>query len=402
MFNALDGVTIVEYAGFISGPYCGKLLAEMGATVWKVEEPVTGDPARGYGPFPGGVPHREKSGLYLYLNTNKQSVSLDPSLPSGRDMFLHLAEKASLMIEDRQPGEMTNMGLGYERLKSSNPGLVQVSITPYGQDGPKSSWKAHHLNTFHASGEGYTLPGGETHARFPDRSPVAGGAHLGDYDAGLMAASAAVAALFAREVSGTGQTVDISKQEAIMGLSRLGIAQAMGQNIKYDRSRRYEYGGIFGCKDGYVILYPREDSQWKALVEIMERPELADDPRFQTRPARIQNGDEINQVISQWTASLGKEEIYYRVAPSGCPTAYFSTPQDTHQSPQLAAREFFEEISHPLAGTLRYPGRPYRFNSGGTNTKPAPTLGQHNREILCGELGLTPDDLTRLSRGGVI
>ena len=374
----------------------------MGATVWKVEEPVTGDPARGYGPFPGGVPHREKSGLYLYLNTNKQSVSLDPSLPSGRDMFLHLAEKASLIIEDRQPGEMGKMGLGYERLKRANPGLVQISITPYGQDGPKSSWKASHLNTFHASGEGYTLPGGETHARFPERGPVAGGAHLGDYDAGLMAASAAVAALFAQEASGIGQTVDISKQEAIMGLSRLGIAQAMGQNVTYDRSRRYEYGGIFGCRDGYVILYPREDSQWKSLVEIMERPEMALDPKFQTRPARIQNGAEINSVISQWTASLGKEEIYYQVAPSGCPTAYFSTPQDTHRSPQFAAREFFEEISHPLAGTLRYPGRPYRFDNNQTNTKPAPTLGQHNREILCDELGLTPDDLPRLSRGGVI
>ena len=294
------------------------------------------------------------------------------------------------------------MGLDYASLNKSNPGLVQVSITPYGQDGPKSSWKASHLNSFHASGEGYTLPGGETHALFPERGPVAGGAHLGEYDAGLMAASAAVAALFAREVSGIGQRVDISKQEAILGLSRLGMAQSMGQDIIYDRSRSYEYGGIFSCRDGYVILYPREDGQWKALVEIMGQPELACDTRFQTRPARIQNGDEINLVLSRWAAGLSKEEVYYRVAPSGCPTAYFSTPQDAHNSPQFAAREFFEEVTHPLAGTLRHPGRPYRFSAGRANTQPAPTLGQHNQEILCGELGLKPDDLPRLSRGGAI
>lgn len=403
MFDALAGVIVLEYAGFISGPYCGKLLAEMGASVLKVEEPVRGDPARGYGPFPSDIPHREKSGLFLFLNTGKESITLDPSSPTGGDLFLRLAAKASLLIEDRRPGEMAEIGLDHAELKGSNPGLVQVSITPYGQDGPKSSWKASHLNTFHASGEGYTLPGGMTHAMFPERGPVAGGAHLGEYDAGLMAASAAVAALMARETWGTGQRVDISKQEAIMALNRLGMAQSMGQGIVYDRSRSYEYGGIFGCRNGYVILYPREDSQWKALVEIMGRPELAVDPRFQTRPDRIQNGAEVNLVLSQWAAGRNKEEIYYQVAPSGCPTAFFSTPEDAHNSPQFEAREFFEDVTHPMAGTLRHPGRPYRFSGGvSSNTKPAPMLGQHNEKIFCGELGLAPEELSRLGRGGII
>ena len=403
MFEALAGVTVLEYAGFVSGPYCGKLLAEMGAEVWKVEEPVKGDPARGYGPFPDDVPHREKSGLFLFLNTNKRSITLDPSLPTGRDLFLRLAAKADLLIEDGRPGEMAGLGLDYPVLSESNPRLVQVSITPYGQDGPKASWKASHINTFHASGEGFTLPGGMTHALFPERGPVAGGTHLGEYDAGLMAASASVAALLDRQLSGIGQRVDISKQEATMGLSRLGIAQAMGQDVVYDRSRSYEYGGIFGCLDGYVILYPREDSQWKALVEIMGRPELAQDPRFGTRPARIQNGQEVNLELSQWVAGLNKEDIYYQVAPSGCPTAFFSTPRDAHNSPQFEAREFFEDVTHPMAGTLRHPGRPYRFaGSEPAKTKPALLLGQHNREMFCGQLGLEPSELSRLGRGGII
>ena len=140
MFDAFSGVTVLEYADFISGPYCGKLLAEMGATVWKVEEPVKGDPARGYGPFPGKIPHREKSGLFLFLNTNKQSITLDPSSATGRDLFLRLANRASILIEDRRPGEMAEWGLDYAGLNESNPGLIQVSITPYCQDGPKASW----------------------------------------------------------------------------------------------------------------------------------------------------------------------------------------------------------------------------------------------------------------------
>ena len=403
MSAPFQGITVLEYAGFVAGPYCGRLLADLGADVLKVEAPGTGDTARSYGPFPGDIPHPEKSGLFLHLNLNKRSVTLDPSTAAGKELFVKLVDKADVLIEDSPPGSMAELGLGYTQLQGLNSSLVYVSVTPYGQTGPQAGWKAHHINTFHASGEGYTLPGGATYAIFPERPPVAGGANLGEYDAGTMAASGTVAALFARELWGKGQHVDISKQESTFGLNRLMFAQAESEGQVVDRTRSYVYGGIFACADGHVMLYPREDRQWKALVGIMGRPELAEDERFLNRASRIKNANEVNTVIAQWTANLGKDEIYSLVAPSGCPVGLYADSQDLRNSPQLQSRKFFEEVDHPQAGQLTYPVRPYRFSSlpkGAPNA--APLLGQHNQEVFCGDLELTPGEFAELKIAGVI
>ena len=403
MPSPFQGLTVLEYSGFIAGPYCTRLLADLGARVVKVEETGVGDPARGWGPFPGDLPDREQSGLFLFLGANKKSITLDPALPTGRDLFLRLAARADVLVEDTRPGSMGDLSLDFGALSAINPRLIYVSITPYGQDGPNSQWSAYPINSFHASGEGYTLPGGMGHAMFPQRGPTTAGGHLGEYDAGLLAASACVAALFSRELWGSGQHLDISKQEATLALNRLTNAQAMGRGQNVHRSRGYEYGGIYQCKDGYVIIYPREDHQWRALSGIMGQPELGDDDRFRTRPDRIRHGEEINGIIKAWAADLTKEEIYYQVAPSGCPTAPFSTAEDLFRSPQLRERSFFEEVDHPKAGPLQYPTRAYRFSEIAISpTQPAPLLGQHNEEIFCGELELPREELAELRRSGVI
>ena len=413
------GLTVLEYADFIAGPYCAKLLADLGARVVKIEPPETGDSARSHGPFPGNIPDREKSGLFLYLGVNKWSVTLNPMTPVGRELFVNLASTADVLIEDTAPGTMAKMGLDFAILKEINPRIVYVSITPYGQNGPKADWKAHHINSFHASGEGFTLPGGPTHAIFPDRAPVAAGAHLGEYDAGLIAASGTVAALYAREIWGTGQHIDVSKQEATLGMIRMMLTRAQVHGEVIDKSRSYDYGGSFPCKDGYVMIFPREDRQWNALVQIMQRPELADEERFRTRAARIQHADEVNQLISRWAVGLTKEEVYDLLAPSGCPTAQFATSKDIFGSAQLRARQFFYQVDHPKAGKLSYPGRPYKLTApsldqtGGQSgdqtgyetrdeMRPAPLLGQHNEEIFCDELGLRRDQLADLQSRGVV
>ncbi len=402
-----EGITILEFAGFIAGPFCTKLLGDMGARVIKIEPPGYGDPARHFGPFPDDVPDPETSGLFLYLNTDKESVTLDVSTATGRELFLRLASSADLLVEDRSTapvdGSMESLGLGYDVLKERNPSLVHLSITPFGLTGPKASWKARHVNTFHASGEGYTLPGGLGYTLNPDRAPVAAGVHLGDYDAGQMAASAAIAALYARAFQGTGQRVEVSIQESTMALNRLTHTLYLGNGRLVDRSRTYEYGGIYACKDGYVILYPREDRQWRVLVEIMGRPELADDERYVTRADRIRHGDEVNRIIGEWVAELTKEEVYYEAAPSGCPAAYFATSEDVFGSPQLAERGFFVDADHPEAGVLSYPSRPYRFpKTPWSLENTAPGLGQHNRDVYCGLLDMDDAELSALAQGGVI
>ena len=415
MAGDFTGINVLEYAGFIAGPYCSKLLGDLGARVIKVEPPERGDPGRDYGPFPEDDPDPDKSGLFLFLNTNKESVTLDLDSPTGRELFTRLAARADVLVEDTQPGAMSRLGLDYHALRETNPGLVYVSISPYGQEGLKASWKAHHINSFHASGEGYTLPGGIGHAMFPQRAPITAGAHLGDYDAGLQAALAAVAALYAREIWGAGQQVDVSRQEATMALYRLTHAQYLGQGRLVDRSRSYEYGGIYPCLDGYVILYPREDRHWKALAGIMGSPHLAEDPRFRTRADRIEHGDEVNHILQEWASKLTKEEIYYRVAPSGCPAAFFATPEDVLKSPQLEHRQFFVDVDHPKAGRIKHPTSAYRSSSVPSmreatglalgqerSDRPAPLLGQHNEGIYCGELGIGRQELADLRRGGVV
>lgn len=156
--GAFEGVKVVEYATMVSGPYCGKLLADMGADVVKVEEPPAGDPARGRGPFPGDEPHPERSGLYLYLNTSKRGITLDPEQPSGRGALQRLVKWADVLIDNHPVDRLESFGLGWEVLQRENPGLIFASITPYGRSGPGSRYKGSDLTGYHGGGLGISFP----------------------------------------------------------------------------------------------------------------------------------------------------------------------------------------------------------------------------------------------------
>ena len=339
--KAFDGITVLEFAGFIAGPFCSKLLGDMGARVVKVESPGFGDTARHFGPFPDDAPDPEKSGLFLYLNTNKESVTLDISTATGRELFLRLAESADLLVEDRPPSpaeeSMESMGLGYDVLQEAKSGLGPPVHHSVWSDRPqivilegpprkhfsrlgRGLHSARRPGVHHEPGQGArgsrSASGGLRHR--PDGS-------LGGYSSPIR-----------QRVSGSrGSGFEVSSQESTMALNRLTHTLYLGNGRLVDRSRTYEYGGIYACKDGYVILYPREDRQWRVLVEIMGRPELADDERYVTRADRIRHGDEVNRIIGEWAAQLNKEEVYYKAAPSGCPAAYFATAEDVLRSPQL-------------------------------------------------------------------
>ena len=399
---ALAGLTVLEYAGFVAGPSCGKLLADMGAEVTKVEPP-TGDQARHLGPFPAGAVGPETSALFLYLNTNKKSVTIDGSSPTGAELLRSLASAADVLIEDKPPGVMEASGLGYEALRKANPGLVYLSITPFGQTGPYSRFKAYDLNVFFSGGEGYTLPGSMSHALFPERGPVRAGGYLAQYDSGLVAGIAIVAALLDRGVSRQGSHLDLSQQETAMAMARETLQRYAGYGEVVDRSRAYFYGGIFPCQDGYVILFPREDRHWQALCEAMGRPGLASESRFADFASRKANRLELNEILRTWTRDLPMERIYHEAAGRGCPAAPYHTAADLATSEQLEARRFFTELDHPVAGRLQYPTAAYGMSA----TKPvyrsaAPLLGEHNEELFCGRLGLSPRELADLGRSGVL
>lgn len=396
---ALAGLRVVEYAEGIAGPYSAKLLADMGAEVIKVEAPPAGDMSRQQGPFPGHHPDPERSGLFLYLNTNKLGITLNLDHSSGQELFRSLVSQADVLIEDRPPGWLAERGLSYQALRTAHPDLVMTSVTRFGQEGPEAPYRAYPLTTAHAGGEGYTLPGRLSLELFPDREPVQAGGFLGEYDSGLSAAVATLGAV----LSGLGQHLDVSQQEALMNLNRPVLAHYLASGEVISRQRGYTFGGAMPCRDGYIILRPMEDRHWQGLARAMGRAELADDDRFRTRAARIANGQALNQIILAWSMQHSKLTIYERVAAAGCPVAYFATAEDIVRSPQLAERGFLVACEHPDAGTVMMPAVPYHFASTPWCLRyPAPRLGQHNADILSGRLGSDRTALARWRNAGVI
>ncbi|MEK7847510.1 MAG: CoA transferase, partial [Chloroflexota bacterium] len=200
--QALEGVKVVELCRLAAGPFCGKLLADMGAEVVKVEDPHRGDPARSRGPYPPSGPHPEASGLFFYLNNNKQSLALDIQHPQGKEVFLRLVKGADMLLEDTTPGTLDSLGLGYPALAELNPRLIVTSIAPFGQTGPHSGYKAHPLNSFSAAGATYLLAKGDEFSRRPPLQP---GRYYGDMESGVGASVATVAALYWQRLSGQGQ-----------------------------------------------------------------------------------------------------------------------------------------------------------------------------------------------------
>jgi len=400
--RALDGVKVVEKCSFVAGPYCGKLLADLGAEVIKIESPGTGDEARKRGPFLHDNPHPDLSGLFLYLNTNKLGITLNLSSSTGRSIFKRLIADADILIEDNPPGRMEKLGLGYESLKEINPRLVITSITPFGQTGPYRDYKAYHLNTFHASGSGYLMPIGSPTF---DREPIKGPGLMGDYDAGLSAAVATMGALYWCGVSGRGQHIDVSKQEAQMALDKIEFARfhSEGKNPTRGPSAWRPHRMIQG-KDGvYILLEAGRDGQWQGLVKAMGNPEWAKDEKFSTEQGRREHGDELREHLVAWASNYTADELFHMVQALGTPSAPINSVEKLLNSPHIEARQFLVEIDHPVAGKIKYPSRPYHFShTPWSAERPAPLLGQHNEEVIGRRLGYTDEELVKLKEAGVI
>jgi crotonobetainyl-CoA:carnitine CoA-transferase CaiB-like acyl-CoA transferase len=396
--GALSGTTVLEYSQMIAGPYCAKLLADLGAEVIKIEEPPAGDPARHRGPFPSDVTHPEKSGLFLYANTNKLGVTLDPRTPTGRELFQRLAADADILIEDRPPGEMTELGLDYGSLSALNPDLIVTSITPYGQTGPYRDHASYHLNLYHATGHSsffYIAP------EMPGAPPVVGGSHIGDYDAGLTAAIATLAALFARQTTGEGQHIDVSRFDTLVGLERVEVARWANDPIPDPYPGMV--GGLMPCQDGQVVVIAVQDHEWQALVELMDNPAWAQEEMCHNEATRAQNRDKIQPLLEEWMLQHDKEDIYHRGQALSVPVAPVRTAAEVSHWTQTRERGFFAELEHPYAGKLEYPTAGYKLSeTPWQGQRPAPLLGQHNEVIYCDRLGYSREELAELAANGII
>ncbi len=403
VYGLLNGLRVLELGEFVSAPYCGKLLADMGAEVLKAERAGIGDWARDYGPYPGDLPHRERSGLFLYLNAGKRGVTLNLETPTGREILAGLVSRYDVLVHNLHPTEMDRIGLDYDTLRSNNDGLVMASITPFGLTGPYRNWKAYDINL--AAGGGICEGLGR-----PDREPLTFGAPEVGYFAGSAAASSLIMAL----LSGGGQHIDIAEVEAMAGL--YNGPEALMAVYQWRVTRRtghhaldFPYPNcILRCKDGYIFVGAPEGRQWRRLLELMGSPPWAQEPRFRNRTVmNNEYADEVDGYLEEWLANYTKAELLELALEHRIPLAPVRGFDEVRHDPSLAT--LFAEIARPDTGPIAFPGPPGQLSGGAARPDlvegppgPAPTLGQHNSEVYCGELGYTLEEVAQLYRAGII
>jgi len=404
--KALAGLKVIEWAGFIAGPYCGKLLADMGAEVIKIEKPGVGDEARQRGPFPGNTPDPEKSGLFLYLNCNKLGITLDVETATGKKILQDLLKSADILIEDHYPAELAEMGLDYASVQQVNPALIMVSITAFGQTGPYKDYKGYAINASAVGGQSVC-------AGAQGREPLTPPLCLGHYQSGATAATAAMAALFARDSTGKGQQVDVSEAQV---WATLHTGNQESSFIMHGMKRMrwghrtpgiYPYT-ILPCQDGFMSMIAIQGYQWKRFLELMgdgQVPEwYSSEPRYQDRrELSLKYADEMDERLAPWMMSHRKQEIYDLCLEKRVPFAPVRNMEEVVDCRHLQEREYFIEVDHPVAGKFKYPGAPGRFSETPWAIEtPAPLLGQHNKDIYCDRLGYCDEELAELRTGGVI
>jgi len=383
--SALSDLRVLELSSGVAAEYCGKLLADFGARVIKAEPPGCGSQTRSMGPSAAGSESRESSGLFAYLNTNKQSVILDTASPPGQQALRDLIVGIDVVLDDHPKGWLEDLGIDPAICTSQHPGLIVCSITPFGYDAPPTLQIARSVNVLHSSW-GYHSPCQAD----PAKPPLTGvGRFLPDYESGLSAALAMAAAWYWRESSGRGQFIDVSQQASMASLVDYVLGQMVAGTMDVSARRQaYDLGGpatFFQCRDGYVYLWMSEPGHWNGMSTLMGGPEwMREYPQrwleLHLTPERI---DRCRAEIARWMKDQDKSEVASRAQKLGVPLVPVNTMEDVFHSPQMQFRKFFTEIEHPILGTLHYPTVPYRLAATPARiAQPAPLLGQHTDEVL--------------------
>ena len=393
-YGALSDIRVVDLTHFIAGPYATKLLADYGAEVIKVEPP-RGEGGRKLGPFRANGGHQpDRGGLFAYLNTNKLGITLNLKERAGRDAILRLLNDADLMVENFAPGTLAKLGLPAEELLAKFPKLSIVSISNFGQDGPDRDAVLNDLTLF-ARG-GWTYPVGEV-----DREPLTPPGSLAQYMGGLFGAIAAMQAVLGRKLSNhAGQHIDISLLEAAVATMIYETVTFQYVGVTRERAgKRFAVGPFLivtlKCRDGYAGLQCVTDKQFEALCGLMDHPELARDARFATALQRMVNNDALLKIVEEFFLQHDRAWLYREGQARAIPMVPIPSVAEVLEWEQTKVRGFFETIDDPELGRIRIPGASLRFSSHRPEpARPAPRLGEHNREILEARLGLRLSEAT--------
>jgi crotonobetainyl-CoA:carnitine CoA-transferase CaiB-like acyl-CoA transferase len=394
-----DDLKIVELGQGVAAAYCTKLFADLGAEVVKVEPPE-GDVLRRRGPFAGDEPGQERSGLFAYMNTSKLGVTLDVPEERGRALLLELLGDADVLVENNAPGWLRDAGLDYESLSAANADLVVTSITPFGQDGP---WRDYLGNDFIVQQtSGVAFHNGARARDLEAEPPFVIPGYMAQVLSGMAAASATLCALYA----GDGAHVDVAMQEVLAMHLQLDVVWVTygGQvpSRSADARPPIPYVAQQPVADGYIDFVVRTEGQWHKFLEVLENPEWGENELFRDMRSRSQYWDALEPLVQQETRRFKKQELFRRSQGHGVSAAAVNTVAEAAQAEHFADRRSFVELEHPVIGRTRCPGPPVRFAGDPWRLRPAPLLGQHNREVFVERLGHSETELAALREAGVV
>ncbi len=399
----LKALRIVEYSTSIAAAATGKILADLGAELIKVEPPRTGDPARYHGPFPNDLPDSERSGLFLCLNTNKRGITLDPTRPTGRELLLHLLAEADVFLHNWSPAQAEKLGLEYEQLRQRHAPLIVTAVTPYGSTGPYADYQGADITACAAGGV-------SVGTGFPDRPPLTLPLSLGAHFASVAASAATLLAIFSRDVTGRGQFVDVSETDVLaILLAGYGIPTYIYRGVTGIRAGRHMSLGlypnaVFECQDGFVCIDCPQLAQWNRLLEVIGNPPWVKEPRYRDRRQITEEyPHEVDALMAPWLRAQDKGTIFGQTQAQRIPTGPVNTMRDVVEDAHLRDRHYFVSVERDDTGPLTYPGAPYRFSqSPWAVRRPAPHLGEHNEEIYGGRLGVSRAERLFLWQTGII
>ncbi len=397
MPRPLEDVTILDLTWVLAGPYASMVLCDLGANVIKVERPPWGDISRTSGPYQNGW-----SGYFFSVNRGKRSVVIDLGKDEGRELFMQMAEKVDVVMENFRPGTMEKLALDYAALSARNPRLIMASTSGFGQTGPYRNRPA--LDIVVQGMGGVMSITGE-----PGRPPVRPGVSYGDVTAGLYTAIGILAALHEREASGQGQHIDISMLDCQVSvlenaIMRYGVTGKAPEPIgtRHPTATPFQ---AFPTADGYIVvaLGFGSENPWNIFCGILGVPELMDDPRFETGPKRTKNHAELEPLLSAALQTQPSAHWLAEFEAVGIPSGPVNTIPQMLDDPQVKAREMVREVTHHKAGTIRIANTPLRMSRSESGIKgPPPDFGGNTAEVLGELLGIGADEVAAMVANGVV
>lgn len=395
-FGALDGVRVIDFTQMLAGPYCTQLLADQGAEVIKIE-PLEGEESRRAGPFRPEDELRAFGGYFASVNRNKRSIGLNLKDPAARDIALKLVDSADVVVENYRAGVMDRLGLSYERLRARNPKLVYAAIRGFGDprtgDSPYADWPAFDVVA--------QAMGGLMQINGPDRhTPLKVGPGVGDLFPATLCAFGVSSALLRAARTGQGQFVDVSMVDAVLALCERTVHQNSFQDlIPHPEGNRHPLlspFGLFRAKDGFITLAAHYDAWWAKLAALIDRPDLATDPRTATAAARVANNAFVYEQLELYTTQRTKKELA-AVLGGKIPFGPVNNVAEIIEDPHFSQREMILKVDHPgLDRQVAIAGIPVKMTeTPGRIASRAPTTGEHTEEILR-EIGITAQDSAKL------